>query len=148
MLWGYFSLFITGFIAATLLPASSEVLLLGLAQQGFLPLGLWLAATCGNTLGSCVNWYLGKELLRFKHKRWFPVSPLQLAKAEQHFKRYGSWSLLLAWLPIVGDPLTLVAGTLRVRFAWFLLLVTLGKGARYAVLLFLASELFAWSVSP
>lgn len=142
MLFGYFLLFATGFIAATLLPASSEVLLLALAQQGYVPLGLWLAATSGNTLGSCLNWYLGKELLRFQHKRWFPVSPEQLAKAELHFKRYGSWSLLLAWLPIVGDPLTLVAGTLRIRFGLFLLLVTLGKGARYAVLLYLASKMF------
>lgn len=141
MLIGYFSLFVTGFIAATLLPASSEVLLLALAQQGYAPLWLWLAATSGNTLGSCVNWYLGKKLLGFQHKRWFPVSPEQLVKAELHFNRYGSWSLLLAWLPIVGDPLTLVAGTLRVRFVLFLLLVTLGKGARYAVLLFLASQL-------
>lgn len=141
MLFGYFSLFATGFIAATLLPASSEVLLLALAQQGYPALGLWLAATSGNTLGSCVNWYLGKELLRFQHRRWFPVSPAQLAKAELHFKRYGSWSLLLAWLPIVGDPLTLIAGTLRVRFGLFLMLVALGKGARYAVLLYLASQL-------
>jgi len=142
MLLGYFSLFASGFIAATLLPASSEVLLLALAQQGYAPLGLWLAATCGNTLGSCVNWYLGKEVLRFSDKRWFPVSPTQLAKAQQHFKRYGSWSLLLAWLPIVGDPLTLVAGTLRVRFGLFLLLVSLSKGARYALLLYLARQLF------
>lgn len=142
MLFAYGSLFITGFIAATLLPASSEVLLLALYQQGYVVFGLWLAATSGNTLGSCVNWYLGKELLRFQHKRWFPVSPAQLAKAEQQFKRYGSWSLLLAWLPVVGDPLTLVAGTLRVRFGLFLLLVTLGKGLRYAVLLYLASKLF------
>ncbi|KKO45307.1 membrane protein [Arsukibacterium ikkense] len=142
MLFGYFSLFATGFIAATLLPASSELLLIALQQQGYAVLGLWLAATSGNTLGSCVNWYLGKELLRFQHKRWFPVSPEQLAKAELQFNRYGSWSLLLAWLPIVGDPLTLVAGTLRVRFGLFLLLVTLGKGARYALLLYLASKLF------
>ena len=137
----YLSLFASGFVAATLLPASSELVLLALQQQGYAVFGLWLAATSGNTLGSCVNWYLGKELLRFQHKRWFPVSPAQLAKAETQFKRYGSWSLLLAWLPIVGDPLTLVAGTLRVRFSLFLLLVTLGKGARYALLLFLAAQL-------
>jgi membrane protein YqaA with SNARE-associated domain len=142
MLFGYVSLFATGFIAATLLPASSEVLLLALAQQGYAPLGLWLAATSGNTLGSCVNWYLGKELLRFQHKRWFPVSPQQLHKAQQQFQRYGSWSLLLAWLPIVGDPLTLVAGTLRVRFSVFLMLVALGKGTRYALLLVLAWQLW------
>jgi membrane protein YqaA with SNARE-associated domain len=139
----YFSLFISGFVAATLFPASSEVLLLGLFYQGYLPWLLWLSATLGNTLGSCVNWYLGRELLRFQHKRWFPVSPDHLLRAQHQFNRYGIWSLLFAWLPVVGDPLTLVAGTLRVRFSLFLALVAAGKAMRYAVLLYLASRL--WS---
>ena len=133
----YLSLFLSGFIAATLFPASSEVLLLVLQQQGYLPWLLWLTVTTGNTLGSCVNWYLGRELLRFQHKRWFPFNALQLQRAQQHFQRYGIWTLLLAWLPVVGDPLTLIAGVLRVRFMPFLLLVTVGKGARYAILLWL-----------
>lgn len=139
----YLSLFITGFIAATLLPASSEVLLLALFQQGLSPLWLWLSATAGNTLGSCVNWYLGHEILRFQHKRWFPVSSDSLQRAQRHFKRYGYWSLLFAWLPVVGDPLTFVAGMLRMRFSTFVALVLIGKGVRYAVVLLLASQLFA-----
>lgn len=139
----YLSLFITGFIAATLLPASSEVLLLALFQQGLNPLWLWLSATAGNTLGSCVNWYLGHEILRFQHKRWFPVSSNSLQRAQRHFKRYGYWSLLFAWLPVVGDPLTFVAGMLRMRFRTFVALVLIGKGVRYAVVLLLASQLFA-----
>ena len=134
----YLSLLLSGFIAATLFPASSEVLLVVLQQQGYVPLFLWLAATTGNTLGSCVNWYLGRELLRFQHKPWFPFSEVQLHAAQQRFSRYGIWTLLLAWLPVVGDPLTLVAGVLRVRFVHFLLLVAVGKGARYLVLLWLA----------
>lgn len=134
----YLSLFLSGFIAATLFPASSEVLLVVLQQQGYVPLFLWLAATTGNTLGSCVNWYLGRELLRFQHKTWFPFSEVQLRAAQQRFSRYGIWTLLLAWLPVVGDPLTLVASVLRVRFVHFLLLVAVGKGARYLVLLWLA----------
>ncbi len=138
----YLSLFITGFIAATLLPASSEVLLLALFQQGLSPLLLWLSATAGNTLGSCVNWYLGREILRFQHRRWFPVSSDSLQRAQQHFKRYGYWSLLFAWLPVVGDPLTFVAGILRMRFSVFVVLVLAGKGLRYAVLMWLASRLF------
>jgi membrane protein YqaA with SNARE-associated domain len=137
----YISLFITGFIAATLIPASSEVLLLALLYQGHLIWGLWLAATLGNSLGSCVNWYLGREMLRFRHKKWFPASPDSLQRAERQFKRYGMWSLLLAWLPVVGDPLTLVAGVLRVRFLPFVVLVLIGKGCRYAVVLFLANRL-------
>ena len=137
----YLSLFLSGFIAATLFPASSEVLLIVLQQQGYVVWWLWLAATAGNTLGSCVNWYLGKELLRFQHKSWFPFKEPQLLRAQQQFQRYGAWTLLLAWLPVVGDPLTLIAGVLRVRFIPFLLLVATGKGLRYAVLLWLASGL-------
>ncbi|MEX0738648.1 MAG: YqaA family protein [Pseudohongiella sp.] len=138
----YLSLFITGFVAATLLPASSELLLLALFQQGLAPGLLWLSATAGNTLGSCVNWYLGREILRFEDKRWFPVSRDSLQRAEKQFNRYGYWSLLFAWLPVVGDPLTFVAGMLRMRFALFVALVLLGKGVRYAVLLLLAAGLF------
>lgn len=138
----YLSLFVTGFIAATLFPASSELLLLALLKQSYQPLLLWLAATAGNTLGSCVNWWLGIQLRRFQHKRWFPVSEKQLARAERVFLRYGRWSLLLSWLPIVGDPLTMIAGVLRVPFPIFLLLVTIGKGLRYGILILLALSFF------
>ena len=138
----YFSLFVTGFIAATLFPASSELLLLALLQQGYLPLLLWLSATLGNTLGSCVNWWLGQKLRLYQHKRWFPVSTSQLARAERLFLRYGRWSLLLSWLPVVGDPLTMMAGVLKMPFSIFLLLVTIGKALRYAVLILLALSFF------
>lgn len=131
----YFSLFCSGLLAATLFPASSEIVLLALLQQGYNPLWLFIAATAGNTLGSCVNWYLGLKLLNFQHKRWFPVSAAALSRAQQQFQRFGSWSLLFAWLPVVGDPLTLVAGVLKVRFKLFLLLVLVGKAARYAILI-------------
>lgn len=135
----YLSLLFSGFIAATLFPASSELLLVLLQQQGYMPWLLWLTATTGNTLGSCVNWYLGSELLRFQHRRWFPFGTDQLEAAQQRFARYGVWTLLLAWLPVVGDPLTLISGVMRVRFIPFLLLVAAGKGARYGALLWLVS---------
>lgn len=138
----YLSLFISGLLAATLFPASSEVLLLALQQQGYQPLWLFVAATAGNTLGACINWYLGVKLLSFQHKRWFPVSVAALDRAQQQFQRFGSWSLLFAWLPVVGDPLTLIAGVLKVRFRLFLLLVALGKAARYALLLWLGQAAF------
>ncbi|GGW59197.1 YqaA family protein [Alishewanella tabrizica] len=138
----YFSLFITGFIAATLFPASSELLLLALLQQGYQPFLLWLVATTGNTLGSCVNWWLGKQLRRFQHKRWFPISEPQLVRAERLFLRYGRWSLLLSWLPVIGDPLTMIAGVLKVPFPIFLLLVALGKALRYGILILLAISFF------
>ena len=135
----YVSLFFSSFLAASLFPASSEVLLLALLQQGYLPWLLFIVATLGNTLGSCLNWYLGSKLEQFKHKRWFPVSAAALERAQHHFQRFGSWSLLFAWLPVIGDPLTLVAGVLKVRFRLFLLLVCSGKALRYAVLIWLGN---------
>ncbi|MEH8015810.1 DedA family protein [Rheinheimera muenzenbergensis] len=135
----YLSLFGSGFIAATLFPASSEALLLALLAQGYTPLWLFVAATAGNTLGSCVNWYLGLRLLDFQHKRWFPVSARAIAAAQQQFGRFGKLSLLFAWLPVVGDPLTLVAGVMKIPFIPFLLLVLLGKAVRYALLIWLGN---------
>lgn len=127
----YFSLFILAFLAASLLPMGSEWWLLLLLSQGQLPWMLWLVATVGNTLGSVLNYGMGYYARhwvqrRQHHERW--------QQAERWFDRYGIWSMLLAWLPIVGDPLTLVAGVLRANFGLFLLLVALGKAARYGVL--------------
>lgn len=130
----YVSIFFSAFIAATLLPAFSELALAASLSSGASIFLLWFSATLGNTLGSCVNWWLGREILRFQHKKWFPVKPLQLQRAQQHFNKYGVYSLLLSWLPIIGDPLTLVAGSMKVRFDIFVLLVALAKGIRYAVL--------------
>ncbi|KQV42470.1 hypothetical protein ASE23_15920 [Rhizobium sp. Root73] len=98
-------------------------------------IALFLAATAGNVLGAVVNFVLGRFLLRFEHRRWFPVSPLNRKRAEALFGRYGRPILLFSWLPVVGDPLTLVAGLLRTPFPVFIVYVTIGKAARYAVLL-------------
>lgn len=136
----YLSLFITAFLAATLLPLSSEVVAAGLVYQGINLYGVWLVATFGNTLGSCVNWWLGGALLRFQDRRWFPVSPKQLARAQARFQRLGKASLLLAWVPIIGDPLTVIAGVMRVAFWPFVALVFIGKAARYAVVVYAASH--------
>lgn len=138
----YLGLFVTAFIAATFFPLSSEALLLALLHQGHNPWLLWLVAASGNSLGSCVNWWLGKQCLHWQDRTWFPVSPAQLAKAQHHFQRYGIYSLLFAWLPVVGDPLTLFAGVMRVNFWQFLLLVVIGKSLRYALVILLASAAF------
>ena len=134
----YLSLFFTALIAATLFPLSSEALLVTLLHQQYSPLLLWLVATSGNTLGSCINWYLGKECLRWQDKKWFPVKSLQLVRAQRQFQRYGVWSLLFAWLPVIGDPLTLIAGVMRVTFWKFFILVSFGKSLRYAILILIA----------
>lgn len=129
----YPGLFLIAFIAATLLPAQSEAALAGAIVQGYAPWLLVAVATVGNVLGSTVNWWLGRELTRFGDRRWFPVKPAQLARAQAWYARYGQWSLLLSWVPVIGDPLTLAAGAMREPLRRFLLLVTLAKLARYLV---------------
>ncbi len=137
----YLALFSSALLAATLLPGSSELLLFALLRQGRDPWLLLVTATLGNTLGSWLNWWLGLYLLRFQERRWFYFKPQQIARAQRRFQRYGLWSLLLAWLPVIGDALTLVAGVMRVHWVPFLLLVALGKGARYAFVVWVDSGL-------
>jgi membrane protein YqaA with SNARE-associated domain len=128
-------LFLAAFLAATLLPAQSEAVLAGLLLAGQLPPWLLVAvASAGNIGGSLVNYALGRGIEHFRHRRWFPVSEAALARAQGWYARGGRWVLLLSWLPVVGDPLTLVAGVMRERWWVFLLLVGLGKAGRYAVL--------------
>ena len=136
----YVGLFFAALLAATLIPAQSESVLVGLLlSKQFVPWLLVAVATLGNTLGSVLNWWLGRSLQRFAHKRWFPVNEAALHKAQTHFQRYGYWSLLLSWLPIVGDPLTMIAGVLRVPLLPFVLLVGAAKLTRYALLAWLAT---------
>ena len=135
------SLFLTAFLAATILPAFSEVAVLGLQAAGADPWLLWVVASTGNTLGSVVNWWLGGQLQRFRDRPWFPVGERELERASRWFQRYGRWSLLFAWAPIGGDGLTVVAGLLRVPLLPFVVLVATGKAARYAVLLLAGAQL-------
>ncbi len=138
----YLGLFASALIAATVLPMQSEAVLVALLFQGDRSvLILLIIATLGNVLGSVINWVLGRFLLRFQDHRWFPASEAQLLRAENWYRRYGRWSLLGSWLPVVGDPLTVIAGVLREPLPSFLLLVTIAKGARYTVL---AGITLAW----
>ena len=132
----YLGLFMASFLAATLVPAQSEAVLFGLLMTGSYPVWLLLlVASTGNVLGSCVNWLLGMGLSRFEGRRWFPVKRESLNKAEAWYRRYGRWSLLLSWVPIIGDPLTVVAGALREPFPAFLVLVSIAKVGRYLAVL-------------
>lgn len=135
-------LFAAAFLAATVFPMQSEAVLAALFLAGEEPVSLLLlVATFGNVLGSTVNWILGRFLLSFRDRRWFPVSDMQLARATGWYRRWGRWSLLGSWLPVVGDPLTLVAGALREPLPTFLLLVTLAKGGRYVAVVALLDRL-------
>nr|WP_232925091.1 YqaA family protein [Pseudomonas sp. S4_EA_1b] len=128
-------MFLAAFGAATLLPMQSEAVLVGMLLSGrYIVSTLLAVATFGNVLGSALNWVLGRSVERLRHKRWFPVSESKLEKAQQSYLRYGRWSLLLSWVPIIGDPLTVVAGVMREPFWSFLLIVILAKGVRYLVL--------------
>lgn len=121
----------------------SEAVLVGLLAAAYYPAWiLIIVATAGNVLGSVINWYLGKALIRYKHGRWFPSSEQQLERAQRWYRRYGRWSLLGSWLPVVGDPITVVAGVMREPLLPFLLLVTMAKGSRYLLLAAVVLEFF------
>lgn len=130
----YLSLFVSAFLAATIVPMQSEAVLVAALLGEHSPVAVIAVASVGNILGAVVNWLLGRGIERFRGRRWFPVGDVALARAQDWYRRYGRWSLLLSWVPIVGDPLTLVAGVMRERLAVFLVLVSIAKVGRYAVL--------------
>lgn len=135
MTFGYLTLFLTAFGAATILPGFSEMALATLLLKSPQDWPLLLAvATAGNTLGGIANWLLGRFLLHWQDRPWFPVKPRQLDQASRLFGKYGYPLLLLSWLPVIGDPITLAAGVLRARFLPALVLILIGKAARYGVL--------------
>lgn len=133
---GNLALFILGFLAATLVPVGSEWLLVALLLKGYDPLPAVAAATAGNTLGACTTYWIGLWGAPLLIGRLLRISPAQQEKAERLYARYGSWSLLLSWLPVAGDPLCLAGGILRIPFARFFILVLSGKLARYALVCF------------
>jgi len=134
----YLSLFTISFLAATILPFSSELTLAGLiATSNYDNLLLLIFASSGNIFGSVVNWALGFYSRNLITKKWFPFKETQIERSSKWFKKFGKWSLLFAWVPIGGDPLTLVAGLLRVRFLDFIILVAIGKVSRYLIVFYL-----------
>ncbi len=134
MIDGYLTLFFSALGAATILPFSSEAVLLTLLHSKEYDTSLLVAsASAGNISGSVINWILGFNLLKLKQRSWFPFSEKSVERASQQFRHYGVLSLLLAWVPIIGDPLTLIAGFFKTPFLLFLLLVSIGKIGRYVI---------------
>lgn len=137
----YLTLFFTAFGAATLLPMQSEAVLVGLIALDRFPVWTLVAvATVGNVLGSMVNWLLGRYVEHWRDKRWFPVKEAHLSRAQRSYHHYGRWSLLLSWAPLIGDPLTVVAGLMREPLWSFTLIVLAAKAGRYLVLAMLAQQ--------
>jgi membrane protein YqaA with SNARE-associated domain len=128
-------MFTAALIAGTFLPflpGSSELVLGGFlaAVQGE-PWALVLAATAGNVVGGVINYFIGYTVSDLAGRRWFPATEIQIERASDRFNRYGVWILLLTWLPLIGDIITVVAGLLRTNFRLFLMLATIGKFVRY-----------------
>lgn len=131
----YAGLFLFALAAATVLPLPSETVLVGLLLADYSPGLLLLVASTGNVLGSTINWLLGRAIDRYGSRRWFPAGTATLDRARAWYHRYGRWSLLLSWVPVVGDPLTVIAGVLNERLTVFLVLVAVAKVGRYLVVI-------------
>jgi membrane protein YqaA with SNARE-associated domain len=139
--FGYAGLFIAAFLAATVLPLSSEVVLTALLLNGLSPVGLVLVATVGNVLGSLTNYTLGYWASLGVIKKWLRLSEEEFVRAERRFQKYGLVSLCFAWVPVIGDPLTVIAGVLRIRMLWFAPLVAVGKLTRYVFIAYLTLKI-------
>lgn len=129
--WGYAGLFLASFLAATVLPLSSELVLGFLLLNDFNPIISVGVATSGNVLGSFLNYALGFWGSLFLVRRVSRITEDAFFKAKQRFRKYGVFSLFFAWAPVIGDPLTVVAGVLKINIWIFFLLVASGKLARY-----------------
>ena len=133
---GLWWLFLSAFISSTLFPGGSEAVLAYLSseqQHSFLV--LLMVASAGNTLGGMTSWGLG-WLIALKYPARGLVKPEQ-QRAVERIQRWGSPLLLLSWLPVIGDPLCVAAGWLRLHWLLSLIFIGVGKTARYAVLLYL-----------
>jgi membrane protein YqaA with SNARE-associated domain len=140
--FAYGGLFLAAFLAATIFPAQSEFVLIGMLMNGnFSPSALFVVASIGNILGSCVNYMIGLGLAGTRTLDRF-INAERRQQAERWYRKYGRWSLLLSWAPIIGDPLTIVAGLCRDRFLFFVGIVSIAKAGRYAVIMALHH---AWS---
>ena len=137
----YISLFISSFLSSTILPGHSELILTTFIFLKKYPIiDLIFFASIGNILGSILNWYIGYFLTNLKDRKWFPIDKSQLTRASSWFFKYGKWTLFLSWVPIIGDPLTIIAGIFRVPIYIFILIVSLAKTMRYVFISLVATN--------
>lgn len=134
--WGYWGMFLAAMLAATILPFSSEVVLAGLLTIGMMPSLLLLYASIGNILGAIINYLLGYRFGKSIALSVLRMSPKQFARSQTIFERWGKWSLILCWVPVIGDPLTLLSGVLRINKVFFVCVVSIAKTLRYAAIIY------------
>ena len=128
----YTSLFISSFLSSTLLPGHSELTLTTfIFLKKYSIIDLIIFASIGNILGSILNWCMGYYLTNLKNNKWFPINTLRLTRASSWFLKYGKWTLFFSWVPVIGDPLTIIAGVFRVPIYTFILIVSIAKIMRY-----------------
>ena len=137
----YASLFISSFLSSTLLPGHSEIILTAFIFLKKYPIiDLIFFASIGNILGSILNWCIGYFITNLKDRKWFPINKSQLTRASSWFLKYGKWTLCLSWVPLIGDPLTIIAGIFRVPIYTFILIVSLAKTMRYVFISLVATN--------
>ena len=140
-------LFLSAFLAATLIPAQSE---LGLGYlilyTDYSVVMLIMIASFGNTCGAIINWIIGRGIANSVMRLEKIQQSSNYSKITFWYQRFGQWTLLLSWVPIVGDPITIIAGTLKMPFKNFLFIVALAKTTRYLVVAYLTKE-FVFSAS-
>ena len=131
-------LFFSSLIAATIFPAGSEIILATLSStENYSKILLLITATTGNVLGAVINWFIGYYVIKFQDKKWFTIKKNKIKKYSNIYQKWGIWSLLFSWLPIIGDHLTVISGIFRTNIWLFLILVTIGKAGRYLAILFI-----------
>ena len=137
----YASLFISSFLSSTILPGHSELILTTFIFFKKYPIiDLIFFASIGNILGSILNWCIGYYFTSLKNRKWFPINKSQLTRASSWFLKYGKWTLCLSWVPLIGDPLTIIAGIFRVPIYTFILIVSLAKTMRYVFISLVATN--------
>jgi len=138
----YTSLFISSFLSSTLLPGHSELTLTTfIFLKKYSIIDLIIFASIGNILGSILNWCMGYYLTNLKNKKWFPINTLRLTRASSWFLKYGKWTLFFSWVPVIGDPLTIIAGVFRVPIYTFILIVSIAKIMRYFFVTLVATNI-------
>ncbi len=133
--YGNLGMFVSAFLSGSILPFSSELVMVGLLAAGADPVELLIWGTIGNTLGTLVNFGIGRLGREEWINQWSHIPPEKLEKGKKWVQRYGAWAGLLSWLPVAGEIITVAMGFLRVNFAYSVLTITLGKFIRYWVLM-------------